>query len=158
MSCLVYLNHIQPCMESLIDLWAACHYAVKHHWANSGPTLGQPYHQLAMLGQSWANVVPTYFLPLLGQRWANLASVQSWANVVPTYFLPPVSQRWADGQNDVGPTSVPDVGPTDLLSLGQRWPTTGVLSGTYIWLQCTLVALLTYGCSVRSRVALLVWL
>ena len=51
------------------------------------------------------------------QRWANSGG------------LPTLGQRWPDGQTAVGPTSVANVGPTDVPTLGQRRSDGGMLSG-----------------------------
>ena len=51
--------------------------------------------------------------------------------------LPTLGQRWQNGQRAVGPKSAANVGPTDVLTLGQRW-SDGVSVGVHV-----------HGCGMR---------
>ena len=101
--------------------------------ANVGPTLPPPAKRT--LAQCWhTNVGPTDVLTL-GQHWPNQDHKCS-TNVGPTTgqrWTMATSQCWADiasaGQKNVGPTLAANVGPTDVLTLGQCWANVGMLSG-----------------------------
>ena len=43
--------------------------------------------------------------------------------------LPPLCQCWADAQNYVGPTSLGNVDPTEVLTLSQHWANVSLLAG-----------------------------
>ena len=43
--------------------------------------------------------------------------------------LPPLCQCWAGGQNYVGPASLVNVGPTEVLTLSQHWANVSLLAG-----------------------------
>jgi hypothetical protein len=84
-------------------------------------SLGQPGHRWlmlamvgtvtvgkTMLGQCWPNTFkPTVTMPMLDQRWTNVGT-----NCMVAVGQKVLGQRWPNGQNDIGPTSFANVGPT----------------------------------------------